>query len=178
MRRMSSGGSGSGSNLAGEDAVLAGARPPSPSIEALAPKLCTAHALPGFESFGGVSPFHPIEDQGQWVAETLERRLAEIANDPLLTGDGKRDAKKTAGEEALRELGKWRDPIMGGFNKHEEVLVAEIRTKTVRLPPADPGERMERALLRQEIRAQARGLDQIGRELFYRAGNQTVRDAL
>ena len=116
--------------------------------------------------------------QGQWVADVLERRLAEIADDSRLTADGKLDAKTKAGEDAVRELKKWREPIMAGLDKHENALVTEIRAKTVRLPPADAGERMERALLRQELRAQVRGLDQIGRDLLYRTGNQTVRDAM
>ena len=37
---------------------------------------------------------------------------------------------------------------------------------------------MERAAVRSEIRAQARGLDVQSREILYRGGDRTVRDAL
>ena len=116
--------------------------------------------------------------QGRWVADSLEQRVAEIEGDSRLTGDGKLDAKTTAGGDALRELKKWHEPIMDGLAKHEEALVTEIRAKTVRLPPADADTRLERALLRAELRSQVRGLNPLRRELLYRTGNQAIRDAM
>ena len=117
-----------------------------------------------------------ILDAGK-IADKFGTQLLNIKEDTRLTGEGKRDSRTAAGRSALDELGKWRDPILAGLDRHEESLLGKLR-QTVTLPPADAGERMERALIRSEIRAQARGLDAQQREILYRVGDRVVRDAL
>ena len=112
------------------------------------------------------------------IWDSFARRRQEIQTDERYSAAGKQDALVEAGREALRNIESWFNPISEGLAKHEAELLKEFREAVTRPRSTDPAERLESAFVRSEIRAQARGLGDIERELLYRGGDAVVRDAL
>lgn len=111
------------------------------------------------------------------LADEFGRKIAGIGADPNLTAQGKAAAKAEAARALLQAADGWHAPLATGLDDHErtvrEKLGAAMAPKT-----SDVGERVERALLRGEIRRQVAGLDSHAIELFYRNGDATIRQAL
>jgi hypothetical protein len=117
--------------------------------------------------------------EAEAIAFRFANKVEEISRSPHFTPAGRVDEARKAGLEAVAALQKWFAPLRDGLNRHEEVILGEMRAKVAPTPRSgDVGERMERAMLRQEIRSAALGLSEQGRAILYRTLDPGLREAL
>lgn len=112
------------------------------------------------------------------LARDMQRRVDAINADEDLTPVGRAKALAAAAANVGAALDKMDAALQRGLAEHKAALEAELASLAVQPEAGDVAARVERALLRSEIRNAARGLNAQGIEMLYRMGSPTVRAAL
>jgi hypothetical protein len=112
------------------------------------------------------------------IKRTFDAAVDKIRADQRLTAGGRAVDAHAAGNAAREAAGKHFTPLLDGLDRAEQQVRAVLGPLAIAPSPSDPGERMEAALLRQEVRRQAEGLDDGAIESLYRSGGPVVRRAL
>lgn len=114
------------------------------------------------------------------IARDFRESVTEIERDVNLTPQGKRHAMAVLGAKSLEALRGWRAPRQERLREGRERFTATIREAVSPPRPKDPGEVIEQALLRAEVRRACEGMSLLEREQVYRSADvdSNVRRAL
>jgi hypothetical protein len=105
------------------------------------------------------------------IARDFREAIAAIEHDVNLTPQGKRHAKAVSGKKALEALTGWRTPRQERLRAGRERFTAQIREAVAPPRPKDPGEVVELALARAEVRRACAGMSTLEREQVYRSAD-------
>lgn len=112
------------------------------------------------------------------LEETLRRFHADVdavTRDDGLTQKGRAERIGKLATAARTAVNSWRAKHVDGCDAHAAALRGEMVTASAK---GDVADRIERALLKSEIRAQLRGLTAIERETVYRTADPLTREAI